>query len=127
MITSVPFSRIFSVIKWSSVKIYVWSAFFHFRQYFYPTFLHSCPFRRSAEHILLRAISLVGKIFGTFLACSSLWITSVPFSLIFSVIKWSSVKIYVWSAFFHFKQYSYHVTRFVIFKEIFALKGLVSK
>ena len=42
-------------------------------------------------------------------------ITSVPFSLIFSVIKWSSVKIYVWSAFFHFRQYSYHVTRFVIF------------
>ena len=42
-------------------------------------------------------------------------ITSVTFSLIFSVIKWSSVKIYVWSAFFHFRQYSYHVTRFVIF------------
>jgi hypothetical protein len=33
----------------------------------HPTFLHSCPFRRSAEHILFRAISLVGKIFGTFL------------------------------------------------------------
>jgi hypothetical protein len=33
MITSVPFSLIFSEIKWSSVKIYVWSAFFHFRQY----------------------------------------------------------------------------------------------
>ena len=28
MITSVPFSMIISVIKWSSVKIYVWSAFF---------------------------------------------------------------------------------------------------
>jgi hypothetical protein len=39
-------------------------------------------------------------------------ITSVPFSMIISVIKWSSVKIYVWSAFFHFRQYSYHVTRF---------------
>ena len=38
----------------------------------HPTFLHSCPFRRSDEHILFRAISLVGKIFGTFLACSSL-------------------------------------------------------
>jgi hypothetical protein len=38
----------------------------------HPTFLHSCPFRRSAEHILFRAISLVGKIFRTFLACSSL-------------------------------------------------------
>ena len=32
----------------------------------HPTFLHTCPFRRSAEHILFRAISLVGKIFGTF-------------------------------------------------------------
>jgi hypothetical protein len=42
-------------------------------------------------------------------------ITSVPFSMIISVIKWSSVNIYVWSAFFHFRQYSYHVTRFVIF------------
>jgi hypothetical protein len=42
-------------------------------------------------------------------------ITSVPFSMIFSVIKWSSVKIYVWSAFFHFRQYSYHITRFVTF------------
>jgi hypothetical protein len=32
----------------------------------HPTFLHSCPFRRSTEHILFHAISLVGKIFGTF-------------------------------------------------------------
>jgi hypothetical protein len=44
----------------------------------------------------------------------ALWITNVPFSMIISVIKWSSVKIYVWSAFFHFRQYSYHITRFVI-------------
>ena len=44
----------------------------------------------------------------------ALWITSVPFSMIISVIQWSSVKIYVWSAFFHFRQYSYHVTRLVI-------------
>ena len=36
----------------------------------HPTFLHSCPFRRSTELILFRAISLVGKIFGTFLVCS---------------------------------------------------------
>jgi hypothetical protein len=34
----------------------------------HSTFLHSCPFRRSTEHILFRAIFLVGKIFGTFLA-----------------------------------------------------------
>ena len=46
----------------------------------HPTFLHSCPFRRSAEHILFRAISLVGKIFGTFLACSSLC-TANPFRI----------------------------------------------
>jgi hypothetical protein len=46
----------------------------------HPTFLHSCPFRRSAEHILFRAISLVGKIFGTSLACSSLC-TANPFRI----------------------------------------------
>ena len=46
----------------------------------HPTFLHSCQFRRSAEHILLRAISLVGKIFGTCLVCSSLCTTN-PFRI----------------------------------------------
>jgi hypothetical protein len=51
---------------------------------------------------------------------SSLFSTTHPtflhsWSMIISVIKWSSVKIYVWSAFFHFRQYPYHVTRFVIF------------
>ena len=46
----------------------------------HPTFLHSCPFRRSTEHILFRAISLVGKIFGTYLACSSLC-TANPFRI----------------------------------------------
>ena len=46
----------------------------------HPTFLHSWRFRRSTEHILFRAISLVGKIFGTILACSSLRTTN-PFSI----------------------------------------------
>ena len=46
----------------------------------HPTFLHSCPFRRSTKHILFRAISLVGKIFGTYLACSSLR-TANPFRI----------------------------------------------
>jgi hypothetical protein len=46
----------------------------------HPTFLHSWRFRRSTEHILFRTISLVGKIFGTFLACSSLR-TANPFCI----------------------------------------------
>jgi hypothetical protein len=37
-------------------------------------------FNLPAEHILFRAISLVGKIFGTFLACSSLC-TANPFRI----------------------------------------------
>ena len=46
----------------------------------HPTFLHSWRFRRSTEHILFREISLARKIFGTFLACSSLC-TANPFRI----------------------------------------------
>ena len=40
----------------------------------------SSKYKRESEHILLRAISLVGKIFGAFLACSSLR-TANPFRI----------------------------------------------
>ena len=50
---------------------------------------------RSTEHILFRAISLVGKIFGTFLVCSSLR-TANPFRIERSIKRefWIRIKEY---------------------------------